>query len=457
MPYFINEDFKAGIDVRKAPATSPAGTLRELTNAHITPGGEIEKRKALVDQETDLTGTFGLCAINDQVFVLGQGARPGTLPVEIGYIDLVGGPNPADRLVDWDVYDGQLYTVIKDTSNLTQHYYNGAHVPLGEGEQIKTYKDKIYGIEDSILSFSAVGDPTDWEGTGSGFINISTQDGDSSELLGIEVYFNELLIMSRRASQTYAVDADPAQNINTQLIRNAGTVAPLSVIGVGNGDVYFLSDNGLRSFQARDSSLAASVSDIGSPIDPILIDLLLDLGRPLYSTAFSLVETLSSRFWVIIQGDAYVLSFFPGPKVTAWSKYELGFIPEHGVVAGNRILLRAGDDLYLYGGVDGKTYGNDYMVTAVLPFSDFQTPGNYKQITAIDAVADGTWNIDIALDPNQPAAFERVATFNGITYPLQALPVVGNSSHIAHRLTHQGDGYARFSNLTTHFQTADAS
>lgn len=46
MPYLLIEDFKNGLDVRKSSVTAPPGTLLELENAHITRGGEIEKRQA---------------------------------------------------------------------------------------------------------------------------------------------------------------------------------------------------------------------------------------------------------------------------------------------------------------------------------------------------------------------------------------------------------------------------
>lgn len=42
--YLNITDFKLGLDTRRFMLNSPAGTLSRLVNAHITPGGEIEKR-----------------------------------------------------------------------------------------------------------------------------------------------------------------------------------------------------------------------------------------------------------------------------------------------------------------------------------------------------------------------------------------------------------------------------
>ena len=46
MAYLLLEDFKFGLDSRRFKLNAPPGTLTVLTNGHITPGGEIEKRKA---------------------------------------------------------------------------------------------------------------------------------------------------------------------------------------------------------------------------------------------------------------------------------------------------------------------------------------------------------------------------------------------------------------------------
>lgn len=46
MPAELIEDFRRGLDTRKFVLDSPAGTLTTLQNGHITPGADIEKRKA---------------------------------------------------------------------------------------------------------------------------------------------------------------------------------------------------------------------------------------------------------------------------------------------------------------------------------------------------------------------------------------------------------------------------
>lgn len=47
MSYQVIQNFQGGLDTRKFPLSLPPGTLTKCVNAHITQGGEIEKRKML--------------------------------------------------------------------------------------------------------------------------------------------------------------------------------------------------------------------------------------------------------------------------------------------------------------------------------------------------------------------------------------------------------------------------
>src|SRR3546814_6273908 len=107
----------------------------------------------------------------------------------------------------------------------------------------------------SLAYFCAVDNPTQWgSGVGSGLLNVSTQSGGSDQLTALGIYQNNLAIFARRAIQIEYVDPDPALNQQLQVLNNIGTVAPHSVVSFGDSDVFFLSESGIRSLRARDSS-----------------------------------------------------------------------------------------------------------------------------------------------------------------------------------------------------------
>lgn len=68
------EDFRHGLDTRRFMLNSPAGTLTTLQNAHITPGGEIEKRKAFVPYSLP-SNCFGLEVTEDGFLTFGSAAQ----------------------------------------------------------------------------------------------------------------------------------------------------------------------------------------------------------------------------------------------------------------------------------------------------------------------------------------------------------------------------------------------
>ena len=70
--YLLVENFNQGLDTRRMLLTSKAGSLQVLKNAHITRGGEIEKRKAFVPYATLPVGTFGLQAATDTLYTFGS-------------------------------------------------------------------------------------------------------------------------------------------------------------------------------------------------------------------------------------------------------------------------------------------------------------------------------------------------------------------------------------------------
>src|SRR4249920_711423 len=62
--YYEIANFQSGMDLRKSSLTAPAGTLRLLQNAHITQGGEIEKRQAFQYWCNAPPNSMGLCTDN---------------------------------------------------------------------------------------------------------------------------------------------------------------------------------------------------------------------------------------------------------------------------------------------------------------------------------------------------------------------------------------------------------
>lgn len=497
MAYQLVENFAAGLDTRKSPLTSPAGTLTRLVNATITPGGEIAKRRAFVKLADLDSSTFGLCATESTLYAVGGAAPPappaiGVSGVTLKYLKL---PSPyvstnGIRQYDFDVFDGKIYMACYNPNasggqQVNPHFwvYNVTDTFIetegsNKGYYVRTFQSKVYSINGKTLYFSAVNDPRAWNsGTslppippataiiGQGSINVSLVDADSERLTSLEVYYNQLAVFSTKAVQIWSVDPDPLQNSFDQLLRGAGTSGPRSPLQYGNGDVLYLDRSGIRSLKARDSSNSASVSDIGSPVDPTTQSILNINGQAYMDAAIALLEPSIGRFWMVFPTQILVLSYFPGPKITAWGQYTLPFTVQHAVTCGGRIFFRdTANGLWIYGGANNVTYDN-CGVEIRLPYLDAKKPGHKKLFRAFDLTASGTWRVAVSYDFNNPDAEDTIGTFapvepatstSAATWNAGASEMQGYDSHISLRFYNNDANPASISNCAIHYDMAEA-
>jgi hypothetical protein len=470
MAYEVVENFAAGLDNRKSPLTAPGGTLTRLTNAAVNPGGEIEKRKAFVKIGSNLlAGTFGLASTAATLYAFTRNTIVTPPALGLTGIGLVFQkiPNSDATLqqTDFDNFDGKVYLACRTgtgalpvvpTAVQNPHYYDGVETQgSGKGYYVRTYQSKVYSVVGKYLNFSAVNDPSNWTtGTGYGYINLSLQDADSETLTSLEVYYDKLAIFSDEAIQLWAVDPDPLQNAYVQLLRGTGTHAPRSTSQYGSGDVLYLDQSGVRSMKAKDSSNSAAVSDIGSPIDPLVTHIVQTRGQTYFNKAMALLEPLVGRFWMVFPDAIYVLSYFPGPKITAWSLYTTGFTIDHATACGGKLFFRSGDELYVYGGDSGYDYDN-CGVEVRLPYLNGKKPGNNKIFEAVDLSIQGTWEARVSYDFNNPDAEETIGTFAQSTWNGGRAELQGYASHLSLRFFNNDTAAAVISNVAVHYQVMD--
>lgn len=128
MPYYVIKDFARGLDARRLLETTEVGALIEARNAHISRGGELEKRKAFKLERTLAPGTHGLWVDDDgTITVFGSIERPGALAAEVNYIRCQH-PDSATamhRVLSQDAFFGKPYIVAEFVDGTVHHFYNG--------------------------------------------------------------------------------------------------------------------------------------------------------------------------------------------------------------------------------------------------------------------------------------------------------------------------------------------
>ena len=132
--YILIEDFKGGLDTRRSVLTSKPGTLQVCKNAHITRGGEIEKRKAFATFAALPASTFGLQAAASTLYVFGSSVAP-TMPSGVSYQRLIhkDGSTAMTGIRSSANFNGKIYAIAEFANGAIYHYYDGARVGAWDG------------------------------------------------------------------------------------------------------------------------------------------------------------------------------------------------------------------------------------------------------------------------------------------------------------------------------------
>jgi hypothetical protein len=444
MAYLVANEFQLGLDLRKAPITAPASSFRLLEDCVINPGGEIQKRKAFVKLATiaDASIIGGIAGDNDKFFVFKKGTAS-TTPVQItGPLYSLGiAATPGITRVDSYQPWAAGYVVSGDAGDQVTRriLYNGA-VIAGAGAansnawRARVYQGKVYAVAGQLLNFSALNNPANWDSVitpanGSGFINVSGADQFSGEIISIDRFYNSMAVFGVNDIQIWKMDPDPKLNSLQQSVSNAGLIAPRAHAQYSSGDVLFVARSGIRSLKARDASNYAVTADVGSPVDTIVTGwLTANLAGFRYSVK-CVVEPESGSFWMAYGNQILVFSFFPTSKISAWSRFTLPFTIDDMAVNREKLAIRSGNDVYLYGGQSGTEY-DDTETVILTPFLDATQPATWKSFEGLDVGCSGTWSIRYNINPNNPAALVQTSTVTGSTFQMDRVPAQAAGTHI---------------------------
>jgi len=448
MAYTVIADFARGMDRRRPMYAAEQGTVWDIKNGVLSRGGDVEKRKAFVRRYSLPAGaTKGLAAVAGNLYVFGHGTNPG-VPAGVTYQQCPH-TSPISEVLSVNGFDGKVYVIARHADASVRHYYNGAHVAAGLGAFGFTKGTKQYNTDGSVLRFSAVNAPTNFSGTGSGSINMSNHDEGSEELVAMEVFQGSLAVFADSSVQIWNVTADPLSNVQLQTLRRTGTVAPRSVLSYGETDTFYLDTSGIRSIRARTSTNSGYVNDVGIAIDPYVKEYMATLTSQQIAKAVSGVDD-ESRFWLALGGKIFVLSYFPGAKISGWSWLDPGFMVDDMVILGGRVYVRSGDAIYLYGGVNNATYDAS-QVFVQLPFIHNRQPGTYRSITSMDIAARGEWRCEMLVDPRDETRKIQVGYLNGHTWHNMDAAGFAECTHFAPRLTSLSDSFASLSAIGISF------
>lgn len=325
------------------------------------------------------------------------------------------------------------------------------------GVFVRTLGSKMYSVSGPNMHFSGIQQPTKWttDAVGAGFIDMSSYASGSENLTSLAKYGSNVAVFAESIIQIWYTDPDPTLNRTVQDLNNTGTSAPRSVTQFGDGDIFYLNESGIRSLRARDSSNAASTTDIGVAIDPLVIAKLETLTATERSRITGLIEPRDGRFWMIMKDEIFVLSFFSGggaKGISAWTVYEPGFDTTAAVVFNKRVALRAGDIIYAYGGIGSATTYDDTQAVVQLPYLDGDQPSQEKTLQGIDVAMRGQWRAFMASNPENLDARDPIGTFTASTFRNGKIGVNGRGTHFSPIFQSEGVGPHTLGSVVMHYE-----
>lgn len=152
------------------------------------------------------------------------------------------------------------------------------------GPYVAIVASKVYCADDDIIRYSATANPLDWStAEDAGFLPYGLQQYGANPITALGIYRSNLVAFNSQGFQMWQVDEDPA---NSALLDSMpiGTIHHWALTPVSN-DLFFLSDQGVRTVGIAGASTNLQAGDVGMPVDPIVqpaVDLAAARGtRPL--------------------------------------------------------------------------------------------------------------------------------------------------------------------------------
>jgi hypothetical protein len=350
--------------------------------------------------------------------ILGQGS--------LWLVAFAGTWNPGDQFAFEIVLPAQTYD-----------FGTGRMTKLVPVSAITLY-NRVHFVAGTYWCGSDNGDATAWEQQAAGAfkIQIANQSQQPENLLALSSFQGRMALFSRHTTQLWGIDANPSNITQQQVLSNIGIVSPNAAQSLGDSDILFPSDSGIRSLKVQTINLNGFISDIGGPVDAIVKSVITAQST---TGICSAVEPTGNRYMVYFPQDStygtfLVLSYFPASKIVAWSTYTtywsngMYFTLTALKVFNSAVWFRGYSNTLLPSG--GKsfvgTYGshafkstyNNYdnvQAIATTPWLDLKNPGKRKTSEGVDVVIQGQWGIYGSMDFN---GVNNGATLKKISDPL---------------------------------------
>jgi hypothetical protein len=381
---------------------------------------------------TPTADTFRVSATLGGADVTTTGSQSGVHSLR-RYTGITGGVEPV-----WPTTPGATVTENAGNNEITWTCYSTAITDTNcpHTKQVITQESKILSIsvDGETVRYCATNLPRDWTTpSDAGFIPSGIQATGESEAKALGQFRKDLAILFSDSTQVWNIDPDPALITLTSNVENVGTNFSKSPAALA-GDLFFLSENGIRSVSVITLTDNLEDNDVGSPIDNLIQSEILASDDPV-----SIYYPGLGQYWLVNGATVYAYSFSRTSKVAAWSKYTLPFVPSDVTVLNSKLYMRNGDDVYSMERDVYSDFGTPPQVTIEFPFLDQKSSGILKQYMGADMVGTGTFDVQYRFTVNNQSLITDPVTYTGDTRPETQTPMELCAVAIAPVITHRAD------------------
>ncbi|MEW5251263.1 hypothetical protein [Microbulbifer discodermiae] len=263
-------------------------------------------------------------------------------------------------------------------------------------------------------------------------------------------------------AQLWHVDADQTTNQFRKLVYS-GARDYYGHAGMA-GDLFFLSNQGVRSITQQSDTDNVHDIDVGTAIDDLFA------GEPGEGRCAYIRKYGQLWFWfdhdytlatgMSVRGSrVYVYTLSKVSKISAWSEYlfpeRIDYVAEAYqtvfIRTANRICQLVDRGVYKDYGKAGTEEGTGIEVYVEMPFVDFKGPGVTKQLWGADFVFQGTAEFAIKYDSRYPDRQTGWQSISNDSRPGPTLPVEVMGSSFAPVVRHNHNEPFQLDAITLHY------
>ena len=497
------EDFRDGLDRKKSEQVNNDRGFQTLDNAYVNAGYAVIKRPGMENLHgaTALdTALKGLFMFDQKLMMVTHAAGFVAPSVLAGYginppisatVQVLVCQNPlsaTDAISRvWQIvpFNRKLYVVVEYVSGVIRHFYGSVtqlvtaaplHAPITDPNCPNTNSvvangSKMYAIGTNALGqayvkYSATEDPTDWSSPGDASVTLGLPVGlespDEDEVMGVGVFRNNLVVFMTNNIQLWSTNPDPSQTSLDTVMENGYVTFPNTIRTSGN-DLLFINNGGVYSSGQMLYTDSMEQTDIGSPIQELMENSIKNDSATYEPKA---IHYSGNNQWIcFIKDQLYVLTHSALSKLNAWARWTIPASCIMRDMCSYREFLfglmetPAGTFVYTF---NPDAYDDELstgVTNANIPlqiqssYNSLGTPGNWKRIYGMDAMFEGTADIQHRWDARSPAEKTTAVSLSGDTRMAPMVPVELMSTAVSFDITQNAASSFKLNGLTYYYET----